>query len=31
MLFLGNGNEISKVPELHLPYPMDMNIAVIIP
>ena len=30
MLFLGDGDEISKVPELHLPYPIDMNIAVTI-
>ncbi len=30
MLFLGDGNEVSKMPELHLPYPIDMNITIII-
>src|SRR5262245_57013258 len=30
VLYLGDGDEISKVPELHLPFPIDMNIAVII-
>jgi hypothetical protein len=30
MLFLGDGDEISEMPEFHLPYPIDMNIVVII-
>ena len=30
MTFLGDGNKVSKVPELHLPYPIDMDITVII-
>jgi hypothetical protein len=30
MLFLGDGDEISKMPELHVPYPIDMNIIIII-
>jgi len=30
MFFLGDGNEISKMPEFHLPYPIDMNIVIFI-